>query len=119
MESTVFATSDYDRLALDPHYLQAVKYIFTSCTVVFLGYSVRDDYVIRLLEQNQPSRSCAPSPTSTRSYFRSSCTCSNCRFFHDRAADMAVSVRLRGQHFGQGIGGVDETRGQWAVVSGQ
>ena len=29
-----------------------LKYLFTSCSVVFLGYGVRDDYVVKLLDQN-------------------------------------------------------------------
>lgn len=52
IQSTVFSTDDYNVLMQDQPYLQTLKYIFTSCTVVFLGYSVSDDYVIRLLQQN-------------------------------------------------------------------
>jgi SIR2-like domain/SEC-C motif len=52
VRSTVFATSDYLALTTDTSYLQPLKYIFAGCTVVFLGYSIRDDYVIRLLREN-------------------------------------------------------------------
>ena len=52
VETTVFATSDYNAIISDPSYLQMLKYIFMSCTVVFLGYSVRDGYVVRLLQEN-------------------------------------------------------------------
>ena len=52
VQSTVFATSDYGSLVNNNSYLQTLKYIFTSCTVVFLGYGVRDSYVVELLQQN-------------------------------------------------------------------
>jgi hypothetical protein len=50
--STVFTTSDYNTLVADESYVQLLKYLFTSCTVVFLGYGIRDSYVIRLLREN-------------------------------------------------------------------
>jgi hypothetical protein len=52
IESAVFAESEYRTLTTDDSYLQLVKYIFTSCTVLFLAYGVQDAYVIRLLEEN-------------------------------------------------------------------
>jgi len=54
--STIFTTTDYDSLVDDESYIQALKYIFTGCTVVFLGYGVRDSYVIRLLSQDAAER---------------------------------------------------------------
>lgn len=52
IQSTIFATSDYEQLIADPAYLQPLKYIFTGCAVVFLAYGVRDAYVVRLLHEN-------------------------------------------------------------------
>jgi hypothetical protein len=56
VKSTVFTTMDYNSLLVDTSYLQPLKYIFASCTVVFLGYSVRDSYVIRLLSEDAADR---------------------------------------------------------------
>ena len=52
VQSMIFTTSDYATLLADSSYTQTLKYIFASCTVVFLGYGVRDSYVIRLLGEN-------------------------------------------------------------------
>lgn len=52
VQSTVFTTADYDALVRDRAYVNFLKCVFTSCTVVFLGYSVRDEYVIKLLLEN-------------------------------------------------------------------
>ena len=52
VQSAVFATDDYDLLVKNNSYLQSLKYIFASCTVVFLGYGVRDSYVVELIQQN-------------------------------------------------------------------
>lgn len=52
VQSTVFATADYDALVGNSSYINLLKYAFTGCTVVFLGYGVRDGYVIKLLSEN-------------------------------------------------------------------
>src|SRR5579862_2863020 len=52
VESMVFTTADYSGLINSTSYVQTLKYIFASCSVVFLGYGVRDSYVIRLLAEN-------------------------------------------------------------------
>ncbi len=52
VQSTVFTTADYDALVGDSSYINFLKYAFTGCTVVFLGYGVRDGYVIKLLSEN-------------------------------------------------------------------
>jgi hypothetical protein len=52
VQNTIFASHDYDLLVKDDSYLQTLRYIFTSCTVVFLGYGVRDSYVVELIQQN-------------------------------------------------------------------
>jgi hypothetical protein len=52
VQNTVFTAADYDSLVADGSYVNFLKYIFTGCTVVFIGYGGRDDYVIRLLSEN-------------------------------------------------------------------
>jgi hypothetical protein len=52
VESTVFSTQDYEALLEDEGFLRSVQHIFTACSVIFLGYGVRDDYVIDLLSRN-------------------------------------------------------------------
>lgn len=52
VQGTVFTDADYGSLINDSSYLQTLKYIFTGCTVIFLGYGIRDAYVIRLLEED-------------------------------------------------------------------
>lgn len=52
VESTVFSSQDYVSLLEDHGFLRSVQHIFTACSVVFLGYGVRDRYVIDLLANN-------------------------------------------------------------------
>lgn len=56
VKTTIFTISDYQALVADPNYIQTLKYIFASCTVIFLGYGVRDSYVIRLLSEDASER---------------------------------------------------------------
>lgn len=51
VQSTVFTTSDYEALIGNRSYVNSLKCVFTACTVVFLGYGVRDEYVIKLLRE--------------------------------------------------------------------
>lgn len=51
--STVFTTRDYEQLVSDSAFLHCVDLIFSSCTVIFLGYGVRDNYLIDLLTQQR------------------------------------------------------------------
>jgi SIR2-like domain len=52
IRTTVFTTGDYQALANNTSYMASLKHIFTGCTVVFLGYGLRDSYVIQLLSEN-------------------------------------------------------------------
>lgn len=52
IQSTVFSSTDYQSLRNDHPFLQTLKCMFSSCAVVFVGYGVRDDYVIRLLNED-------------------------------------------------------------------
>jgi hypothetical protein len=56
IESAVFASSEYASLISDDAYLEALRGIFNNSSVVFLGYGVRDDYVLQLIRQNERGR---------------------------------------------------------------
>lgn len=49
VETMVFAKTDYERLKKDHAYLLALRGLLSTATVIFLGYSLRDDYLIQLL----------------------------------------------------------------------
>lgn len=49
VEAVVFSSRDYQRIQLDSHYLEALKALFGRATVIFIGYSLRDKYVLDLL----------------------------------------------------------------------
>src|ERR1039458_6677601 len=53
IESAVFTRDDYKTLMAEIGYLSTLRQIFATGTVVFLGYSVSDQYVIDLLSDNQ------------------------------------------------------------------
>jgi SIR2-like domain len=52
IDSLIFAEEDYLLLLRDSAYIAAVKNIFTNSSVVFLGYGVQDQYVLKLLNEN-------------------------------------------------------------------
>lgn len=52
IESVVFSSSQYLQIVKSRSYVAAVKSIFASGTVIFLGYGLRDDYVLKLLAEN-------------------------------------------------------------------
>lgn len=54
--STVFATADYQRLLAAPTYLSTLQFLFAQASVVFIGYSLRDKYVLDLFEANCGAR---------------------------------------------------------------
>lgn len=47
--TTVFSTQDYDALVKDEVYMGFLRNIFANSNIIFLGYSVRDEYVIQTL----------------------------------------------------------------------
>ena len=53
VNSTVFTTADYERLVHDTRYVSGLKAALASSSVVFLGYGLRDRYLLEVLEQNQ------------------------------------------------------------------
>jgi hypothetical protein len=51
VESLVFATDDYQSIRADQRYVSALKSVFSNSTVVFLGYGLRDEYVVGVLRE--------------------------------------------------------------------
>ena len=49
IKSTVFTTEDYWELERDEAYLSLLKHVFAESTVVFIGYGLKDEYVLRTL----------------------------------------------------------------------
>ncbi|MDD5336187.1 MAG: SIR2 family protein [Rhodoferax sp.] len=56
VESMVFSNDDYLRIVGNATYLAAIRELFSIATVVFIGYSLRDDYLIQLLLENDTNR---------------------------------------------------------------
>lgn len=50
--SLVFTSSEYAKVTADQSFVDAIQTLFSSTTVVFLGYSLQDEYVLRLLTRN-------------------------------------------------------------------
>lgn len=50
VETMVFSAKDYEAIQQNYSYVEAVKSIFSNATVLFLGYSLRDKYVLQCLE---------------------------------------------------------------------
>lgn len=49
IETAVFTTRDYESLVADSSYLKLLKEVFSNANVLFFGYSVRDEYVLKTL----------------------------------------------------------------------
>lgn len=52
IQSVVFASSQYRQIIESKSFLAAAKSIFALGSVVFLGYGLRDDYILNLLAEN-------------------------------------------------------------------
>lgn len=52
IEATVFTRDDYEVLKKDTSFINTLKHIFAISTVIFLGYSVTDEYVLQLLSDD-------------------------------------------------------------------
>lgn len=55
IETTVFKSDDYRAVAADVR--ASLRYLLTACSVVFIGYSIRDKYLLDLLDQNAAQHS--------------------------------------------------------------
>jgi hypothetical protein len=53
ISSTVFTSGDYQRLISSRNYIAAIKGIFNSASVLFLGYGLQDKYVLKLIADNE------------------------------------------------------------------
>lgn len=51
VQTMVFTTKDYDALKSDSSFVSSVKAIFQNSSVVFIGYSLRDGYLLDLLKE--------------------------------------------------------------------
>ncbi len=51
--STVFTKSDYQLVVKSKEFMSAVKSLFSMASVVFLGYGLKDDYVLNLIAENE------------------------------------------------------------------
>lgn len=56
-QDMIFAKRDYEGLTLNEKYLNELRCIFTTCSVIFLGYGVRDEYVLKTLRNDAKHRS--------------------------------------------------------------
>ena len=49
VNSVVFTSGDYANLISDSNYITLLKYIFSSANVVFIGYGLGDEYILKSL----------------------------------------------------------------------
>lgn len=56
VDTMVFSTMDYTAIKDCEQYLNAVRSLFSNATVLFLGYSLRDEYVLRTLQESSTER---------------------------------------------------------------
>jgi hypothetical protein len=52
VETIVFSTRDYDSVEQNARYFEAVRSMFSSAVVLFLGYGLREEYVLRALQES-------------------------------------------------------------------
>jgi hypothetical protein len=55
-DTMVFAKSDYEATEKDASYTDAIRYLFCNATVLFLGYGLGDDYVLKSLIRSSRDR---------------------------------------------------------------
>lgn len=51
VQSLVFTTEDYDAVVHNASYLDALKRIFQDASVVFVGYGLRDNYILEAIKK--------------------------------------------------------------------
>jgi hypothetical protein len=56
VESIVFTAKDYEGLVANPNYVKVLESLFLRGTVVFIGYSLRDKYVLDMFQANLKAR---------------------------------------------------------------
>jgi hypothetical protein len=57
VESAVFTSQDYASLVADESYVEVLRSLLTSCSVVFIGYGLQDQYLFDLLAKNSQLQS--------------------------------------------------------------
>jgi hypothetical protein len=57
VESMVFKIKDYEALGRDAGFIECLRHLLTACSVLFIGYGIRDQYVFELLNQNAAAHS--------------------------------------------------------------
>ncbi len=55
VEQMVFTAEDYSKLQSDHAYLTLLKHVFSNAIVVFVGYGLKDEYVLDLIRELDPS----------------------------------------------------------------
>ena len=56
VESMVFTTDDYESLLSDNSYCENIKTVFSISSILFLGYGLRDKYVLDLLSRERKAK---------------------------------------------------------------
>jgi hypothetical protein len=56
VETAVFASSDYEAITQNQHYLSVLRGLLGDAHVLFLGYGLSDQYVVRALGQSNQDR---------------------------------------------------------------
>jgi SIR2-like domain len=54
IEQTVFTREDYLDLERNPAYISLLRHVFAEASIVFLGYGLRDEYVLKMLGALEP-----------------------------------------------------------------
>ncbi|WP_291997253.1 SIR2 family protein [Candidatus Accumulibacter sp. ACC012] len=56
VETAVFASSDYEEISHNQTYLSVLRWLLGDARVIFIGYGLNDQYVIRVLERSAGDR---------------------------------------------------------------
>jgi hypothetical protein len=56
IESLVFKSTDYRNLLSESGFLTTMRQLFSQATVIFVGYSLRDQYILNLITENCEAR---------------------------------------------------------------
>ena len=53
VSSTIFTKEDYASIENSPTYINSIKTIFDLSTVVFVGYGLRDEYILKIIRRSE------------------------------------------------------------------
>lgn len=51
IETTIVTFSDYEELVKNQYFIQHLTTLINNSTIIFLGYSIRDEYILKLLKE--------------------------------------------------------------------